>query len=94
MRPARTWPTAAAEADTPDTAMFAAPADAGEVATSSNDREAQAAQHRPTSPPARATVKHQTATPIASRGDTEPPSLPARPGVEVKDLLPRAGSRS
>ena len=91
IRPARTWPIEAAEAATPDTAMFAAPPDAVEDANSSMTGRRRLPSTRPTAPPAKATRKHQTAMPIASGADTRE-ECSSRAPLNVKKMPPSRSS--
>ena len=68
MRPARTCTIAAARAATPEMPMFAPAPAAGCEATSSTAGRRMLPSTRPTTPPARATAKHQAQNAVSSSG--------------------------
>ena len=98
-RPARTCPVAAAVAATPEMAMFAAPAAAGDDATRSTTGKRISPRTRPSAPPARATRKDHPATATSSTGDrastaVESLSRLLRDGVAARPVLEPVASRA
>src|SRR5215208_3090522 len=67
IRPARMWTIAAAVAATPEMPMFAPAPAAGWEATSSTAGRRMLPNTSPTTPPARATAKHQAQKAVSSR---------------------------
>jgi hypothetical protein len=76
MRPARTWTIAAAVAATPEVPMFAPAPAAGWDARRRTAGSRMFPRTSPTTPPARATAKHQAQKAVSSSGSTRRGSLP------------------